>query len=80
MGIERRALLWVYYSGVLIVGLIRFHPLHRDSHEIGELLNLILLPLQDLPIIDFGPNALNVDEDLFGLSTSYNHWHCSRPS
>ena len=62
------------------MGLISFHPLHRGSHEIGELLNLILLILQDLPVIELGPNALTVDEDLFGLSTPYNYWHCSRSS
>ena len=60
--------------------LISFHPLHRCANEIGELLNLSLLLLQDLPIIDIGPNALTVDEDLFSLSTSYDYRHCSRPS
>ena len=45
-----------------------------------ELLNFVLLILQDLPVIELGPNALTVDEDLFGLSTPYNYWHCSRSS
>ena len=64
------------HASILIVWLISIHPLHRYTNEISQLLNLILLVLQDLPIIDFSFNPLIVDEDLLRLRPDWDLGYC----